>query len=97
MLGKGQAASGEFIVDDAELAAAYICHALRVYHRQVDVGFEGPSCQVPQEVNQAVWQHDGGRCVQCGATDYLEFDHVSGGRQDDHDPGAVRFATLVWR
>jgi len=76
LLGKGKSASSEFIVGDPELADAYVRHALRLHHRQVDVGFEGPARQVPQEVKQAVWQRDGGCCVQCGATDYLEFDHI---------------------
>ncbi len=76
VLSKTQQASSEFRLDQPELAAAYIRHAVRVYHRQVDVGFEGLSRQIPQEVKQAVWQRDGGRCVECGATDYLEFDHI---------------------
>jgi len=32
--------------------------------------------QIPDEVKVAVWQRDGGRCVKCRDTDYLEFDHV---------------------
>lgn len=76
VLGKTQQASSEFHLSRPELTAAYIRHAVRVYHRQVDVGFEGPSRQIPQEVKQEVWQRDGGRCVECEATDYLEFDHI---------------------
>lgn len=34
------------------------------------------SRRIPQDVKTAVWQRDGGACVQCGATDYLEFDHI---------------------
>lgn len=30
---------------------------------------------IPTEVKLAVWKRDGGRCVQCGATDELHFDH----------------------
>lgn len=30
---------------------------------------------IPSEVKQAVWKRDGGRCVRCGATDNLHFDH----------------------
>jgi len=76
VLGKTQRASNEFILNQPELAAAHIRHAVRVYHRQTDVGFERPSRQITQEVKQAVWQRDGGCCVECGATDYLEFDHI---------------------
>ncbi len=32
--------------------------------------------QIPQDVKAAVWQRDGGRCRQCGAQQYLEFDHI---------------------
>ena len=31
---------------------------------------------IPREVRQRVWQRCGGRCMECGAQDYLEFDHV---------------------
>jgi hypothetical protein len=30
---------------------------------------------IPSEVKQAVWKRDGGKCIQCGATDNLHFDH----------------------
>lgn len=31
---------------------------------------------IPTHVKLAVWKRDNGRCVQCGATDELHFDHV---------------------
>jgi hypothetical protein len=31
---------------------------------------------IPTWVKLAVWKRDGGKCVQCGATDELHFDHV---------------------
>ncbi len=31
---------------------------------------------LPREVRRAVWQRDGGRCVQCGAGFDLQYDHV---------------------
>jgi hypothetical protein len=31
---------------------------------------------IPSAVKRAVWSRDGGRCVTCGATDNLHFDHV---------------------
>jgi hypothetical protein len=33
------------------------------------------SRQIPTSVKVAVWKRDGGRCVRCGATDNLHFDH----------------------
>lgn len=32
--------------------------------------------QIPEDLKQFVWQRDGGRCVHCGATAELQFDHV---------------------
>ena len=31
---------------------------------------------IPSAVKLHVWQRDGGRCVVCGATDNLHFDHI---------------------
>ena len=31
---------------------------------------------IPPSVKQAVWKRDGGKCVECGATDNLHFDHI---------------------
>lgn len=31
---------------------------------------------IPRDVRQRVWQLYGGQCADCGARDYLEFDHI---------------------
>ncbi|MBP8947478.1 MAG: HNH endonuclease, partial [Candidatus Promineofilum sp.] len=31
---------------------------------------------IPSSVKLEVWKRDGGRCVQCGATNNLHFDHI---------------------
>ncbi len=31
---------------------------------------------IPQHVKSEVWKRDGGRCIECGASDYLALDHV---------------------
>ena len=31
---------------------------------------------IPSDVKLAVWKRDGGKCVTCGSTDNLHFDHV---------------------
>jgi len=56
-------------------------------------GDHGTSRSIPQRVRDEVWSRDGGRCSfvsidgrRCGATDWLEFDHIRpwarGGRSD---------------
>src|SRR5207249_661295 len=34
------------------------------------------SRHIPKEVQREVWRRDQRRCVQCGATEKLEFDHI---------------------
>ena len=31
---------------------------------------------IPSDVKLAVWKRDQGKCVKCGATDELHFDHI---------------------
>ncbi|GEM_PF-1038902 len=31
---------------------------------------------IPQEIQNIVWNRDGGRCVKCGSRENLEFDHI---------------------
>lgn len=35
----------------------------------------GPRPAIPKEIKRVVWDRDGGRCVQCGSKQNLEFDH----------------------
>ena len=31
---------------------------------------------IPQNVKDKVWNRDGGKCVECGSNEDLEFDHI---------------------
>jgi len=47
------------------------------------------SRHIPRDVRQRVWQRYGGQCAECGATQYLEFDHIipvarGGGNSDSN-------------
>ena len=37
---------------------------------------EKPQRLIPTAVKLAVWKRDGGKCVMCGATNELHFDHI---------------------
>ncbi|MBN1461896.1 MAG: HNH endonuclease [Armatimonadetes bacterium] len=71
---KGQ---GAYFVKDAEQLAA-ILQVLVTRHNFA--GAERLDSErrrhIPDNVKVAVWQRDGGKCVRCGGTEYLEFDHI---------------------
>jgi stress response protein SCP2 len=65
-----------FAVADPDVVAATVEGALRVAKRLALVPGRRDSRAIPPEVKAEVWQRDRGRCVDCGATHHLEFDHV---------------------
>jgi len=55
---------------------AVVSTLVKISKRQL-VGMKADADRyVPQDVRQAVWQRDGGKCVQCRADNYLEYDHI---------------------
>lgn len=67
---------GTYRVHDPEWVAAVLEGALRVAKRLVLAPGQRGSRSIPPHVRSEVYQRDGGRCCQCAATHYLEFDHV---------------------
>lgn len=59
--------------------AMYIVEVLRAaleLHLRHRVLQQSSSRAIPHEIRTAVWQRDGGRCVECGDQEYLEYDHI---------------------
>lgn len=72
-----QGGTGHYTVSDGEYVAAVLDTLTRMAKRQiVPTGGKSVPREIPQDVKAAVWQRDGGRCKQCGAQEYLEFDHI---------------------
>ena len=68
--------NGRYEVADAERCEAIVTALTRMAKRQLlSPQSDSPSRHIPQDVKNAVWQRDGGRCRQCAADTYLEFDH----------------------
>ena len=69
--------NGTYQVADALYTQAVLDTVTRMVKRQLitpETTEEGR--HIPQDVKIAVWQRDQGKCAQCGATSYLEFDHI---------------------
>ncbi|AWN22177.1 hypothetical protein DKM44_02130 [Deinococcus irradiatisoli] len=69
--------SGLYRTERPLILAATLDALVRSYKRLLLMPqTERASRSIPQSVKLAVWQRDQGKCVECGATEYLEFDHI---------------------
>jgi|GEM_PF-2066688 len=75
-----KAGSGTYIVSDAPMAGAYLNALARAANRTISITRESETLderrRIPKEAKHEVWIRDQGKCVECGAEDYLEYDHV---------------------
>ena len=70
-----QLGNGSYALQNGELLVEILTVLLNQHNRQV-VYKQAGSRSIPQEVKVAVYQRDGGKCVECQETDYLEYDHI---------------------
>jgi hypothetical protein len=69
--------NGLYLVPDPTITEAILQTLMRIAKRQlVGQSNDAATRHIPHEIKIAVWQRDGGKCVQCGATSYLEYDHI---------------------
>lgn len=68
---------GIYYTDHSEKLAAILEVLVRKYNYRIAEKLDNVrSRRIPDYVKVEVWQRDGGQCVKCGATDYLEYDHI---------------------
>jgi stress response protein SCP2 len=67
---------GSYKVADSEHTAAVLAGVLRIARRIAQVPAQRDSRSISPTIKAEVWRRDGGACVECQATEYLEFDHV---------------------
>ncbi|MRH89429.1 DUF2510 domain-containing protein [Nocardia sp. SYP-A9097] len=65
-----------FEVADPDHVAATMEGALRVAKRLALSPGRRDTRSISQEIKAQVWQRDGGKCIECGDSHYLEFDHI---------------------
>jgi len=75
--GKTSKSTVRFRLSQSEILEAYIEQSLNKFYRKLNLNQTANKTRtIPQNVKQEVWIRDNGKCVQCGAGEYLEFDHV---------------------
>ncbi len=69
--------TGHYIVDDPRTLEAILTGVVRKHKFLLSESYSTTRTRhIPDDVKREVWDRDGGRCARCGASDYLEFDHV---------------------
>ncbi len=69
--------SGRYRVAGAEELEAILTGVVRKHKYLLCENYSSERTRhIPDEVKREVWDRDGGRCVKCGKSDYLEFDHI---------------------
>ena len=69
----------ELEIVDGKVPAALVLCLLRLNNRTVSAFTDDTTeirRKISKQVRNAVWIRDGGTCVECGAKDYLEYDHI---------------------
>lgn len=69
--------TGIYIVERPDEVEAIITALARKQKYIAVEGFASEATRhIPRHIRQEVWSRDGGKCTECGAKDYLEFDHI---------------------
>lgn len=75
---EGKPANTYFFAEESPLPYAVFRSAIAMANQTLVRKSEAAADtrHIPRDVRQRAWQRFGGRCAECGAEDYLEFDHI---------------------
>lgn len=69
--------AGIYSLQDPQLVLAILQSAVQRANQTLVSEYDPTAARhIPRDVRQRVWQRYGGRCAECGAESYLEFDHI---------------------
>ena len=69
--------SGSYLSSDAEELEAVLAGVVSKHKFLLSENYSSAKTRhIPDDVKREVWDRHGGRCTRCGATEYLEFDHI---------------------
>jgi hypothetical protein len=69
--------SGRYFVSHPDELEAILTGVVRSRKYLLSESFSSATTRhIPDDIKRAAWDRDRGRCVRCGAVEYLEFDHV---------------------
>ncbi|MSU79569.1 MAG: hypothetical protein EXS16_15955 [Gemmataceae bacterium] len=70
-------AAGDYLTSQARRLEAILIGVIRKHKYLQAESFSATKTRhIPDAVKREVWARDGGCCVRCRATEYLEFDHI---------------------
>lgn len=62
--------------DVTRMAKRWTDYEMKLYDAIPEHQMQHEYRHVPRYVKQYVWNRDGGRCVECGTKENLEYDHI---------------------
>lgn len=66
-----------YFTNDGEKAVLIYQVAIGRANQTIVSRIEGSATRhIPRDVRQRVWQAYGGKCAECGSTEYIEYDHI---------------------
>jgi 5-methylcytosine-specific restriction endonuclease McrA len=64
------------VCGQTNLSTGEFCNGCGTKLKMIPKNDSGASRYIPADVRKAVYERDGGKCVRCGNTNALQYDHI---------------------